>query len=86
MKETRIDVYNKVKPRSETILSLKERKIIERITQKKAQNQKEAKNKLIWVSIICIFFMAVESVGGYFSGSISIWSDAARKMLFYIIY
>jgi Co/Zn/Cd efflux system component len=59
--------------------------MIEKITKKKIENQKDAKKKLIWVSIICIFFMAVETVGGYLSGSISIWSDAARKSLVNIL-
>lgn len=67
------------KQRSDTLLSVKERNIIQKITEAKEKNQKEAKKKLIWVSIVCIFFIIVEGVGGYLSGSISIWSDAARK-------
>lgn len=67
------------KQRSDTLLSVKERNIIQKITEAKEKNQKDAKKKLIWVSIVCIFFIIVEGVGGYLSGSISIWSDAARK-------
>lgn len=72
----------KTKKRSKTKQSKQsifENKIIDKIMKKKQEDQKSAKSKLIWVSIICIFFMAVETVGGYISGSISIWSDAARK-------
>ncbi len=78
-RETKIEVRDSPKPRSETLISIKERKMIEKITKKKIESQKDAKKKLIWVSLICVFFMTVETVGGYYSGSISIWSDAARK-------
>ena len=65
--------------------SIFENKIIGKIMKEKQEAQKTAKRKLIWVSIICVFFMAVETVGGYISGSIAIWSDAARKYLFFYI-
>lgn len=89
-RETKIEVkdrspsINKIK--SDTLISIKEKRIIDKITKKKQENQKDAKKKLVWVSIICVFFIIIETVGGYYSGSISIWSDAARKFLFQIIY
>lgn len=62
--ETRIEnLKDSNRIRSDTILSIREKNIIEKITNKKLENQKDAKKKLIWVSIVCIFFMIVESVG-----------------------
>ena len=39
----------------------------------------EIKMKII-ITVICIVFMCVEFVGGYFSGSIAIMSDAAHML------
>jgi len=36
--------------------------------------------KLIWVTIICIFFMVCEIVGGVISNSLAIMSDAAHML------
>lgn len=73
-RETKIEVRG----RSETILSKKEKTLIEKMTKKKIESQNTAKKKLIWVSIICVFFMIVEVVGGIISGSLAIMSDAAH--------
>ena len=86
-RRTQIEQVPKSKKRSNSShkQSIFENKIIGKIMKEKQEAQKTAKRKLIWVSIICVFFMAVETVGGYISGSIAIWSDAARKYLFFYI-
>ena len=62
------------------MISLNERKIIENIKKSNLEGQKSAIKKLIIVSIICCLFMAAEVVGGIFSGSLAILSDAAHML------
>jgi len=42
------------------------------------EGQKDAKKKLLWVSIVCIIFIGIEVAGGKISNSLSIWNDAAH--------
>jgi zinc transporter 2 len=65
---------------SATLISLKEKQIIEKIRKSGAEGQKNAIKKLIIVSIICLFFMSAELVGGIMSGSLAILSDAAHML------
>jgi Co/Zn/Cd efflux system component len=70
----------KSKEHSNTLISKKEKEIIEGIKLGVKQSQKNAIKKLVIVSIICLFFMAVELVGNYFSGSLAILSDALHML------
>jgi len=60
------------------MLSLKEREFIKKIKEGHGLSQTQALKKLCWVSVICIFFMAIEIVGGVLSDSLAILSDAAH--------
>lgn len=48
--------------------------------KKNAEGQSDAMKKLIWVSLIGILFMTGEFIGGYFSNSTAIMSDAAHML------
>jgi Co/Zn/Cd efflux system component len=65
---------------TESKISNIEKEIIKGIKKKKEENQKKAIKKLIVVSAICIFFMVVELVGNYLSGSLAILSDALHML------
>jgi cation diffusion facilitator family transporter len=58
------------------MLSVQEKEIIQKLKESKEKGQKNAFKKLIYVTIICIFFIAVEVTGGILSNSLSIFSDA----------
>jgi len=45
---------------------------------KKFSKEKEAMNKMIKVSIVCMVFMFAEVLGGYIAGSLAIMTDAAH--------
>lgn len=47
---------------------------------KQKNSANEAKDKIFRSSIICIFFMVIEFVGGWYSGSLAILSDAAHML------
>ena len=68
------------KIKSYTLISSKEKDIIIKLKEKKKKNQKDALKKLIWVSIICIIFIAIEITGSIFSKSDSILSDALHML------
>lgn len=70
----------RVRDRSTSALSNKERTFITNLKQKNAEGQQNAMKKLIWVSLIGLLFMAGEFVGGYFSNSTAIMSDAAHML------
>lgn len=44
------------------------------------ENQKNAVRTLIWVTIVCVIFMAIEVVGGVISGSLALISDAIHML------
>jgi cation diffusion facilitator family transporter len=71
---------NRPREHTNTMISKKEREIIENIKIGTKQSQKNAIRKLIIVSVICLFFMAVELVGNYLSGSLAILSDALHML------
>ena len=62
------------------MVSLKERKIIQKIKISNLEGKNNAIKKLVIVSIICIFFMAAEMVGGILANSLAILSDAAHML------
>ena len=68
------------KTHSATIISLKEKQIIDKIIKSNQEGQKNAIKKLVLVSIICIFFMSAELVGGIMANSLAILSDAAHML------
>ena len=45
-----------------------------------SRTQDNALRKLIYVSLICLFFMCIEIIGGYLANSIAIMSDAAHLL------
>ena len=47
---------------------------------KKKSIGRKAMCKLFSVSLVCFFFMTVEIVGGYISGSLAIMTDAAHML------
>ena len=61
-------------------ISLKEKTFITTLREKNKEGQSNAMKKLIWVSIIGLIFMSGEFVGGYFSNSTAIMSDAAHML------
>ena len=66
--------------RSTSALSRKEKDAISKLRKKNEKGQSDAMKKLIWVSIIGLIFMSGEFVGGYFSNSTAIMSDAAHML------
>jgi Co/Zn/Cd efflux system component len=46
----------------------------------KADKNAAAIWQLSWAIALCFFFMIAEAVGGYFSGSIAILTDAAHML------
>ncbi|XP_026676302.1 zinc transporter 2-like [Diaphorina citri] len=48
--------------------------------ERKNKNDKKARRKLWFASILCLVFMICEIVGGYFSGSLAIATDAAHLL------
>lgn len=48
------------------------------IHQDRKINQNEAMKKLLWVSLVSTTMATIEIAGGYYSGAISIWSEAAH--------
>jgi len=48
--------------------------------QKKQKEAEKAMRKLIFVTIMCTFFMICELIGGYISGSLAIMTDAAHLL------
>jgi Co/Zn/Cd efflux system component len=66
--------------KTSTMISKMERELIQKIKNKKIESQKNAIRKLVIVSVICIFFMIVELVGNYLSGSLAILSDALHML------
>jgi Co/Zn/Cd efflux system component len=75
-----LDKLRVKKVNTASAISNQEREIIKAIKEKKVKGQKNAIRKLIVVSIICIFFMGVELVGNYLSGSLAILSDALHML------
>ena len=55
-----------------TAVNYEQRKAIEN------QSNKAAKKKLITVSIVSVFFITVQVIGGWLAGSIAIFTDAAH--------
>ena len=49
-------------------------------SEKQRRKNRVAMVKLFTISVICFTFMCIEVVGGYFSGSIAIISDAAHML------
>jgi len=45
-------------------------------TQK--ENNRKSMNKLITVSIVSVFFITAQLIGGYMAGSIAIFTDSAH--------
>ena len=41
---------------------------------------RKALRKLAWVSVLCLCFMVIEFLGGYFAHSIAIMTDAAHLL------
>ncbi|XP_063680849.1 proton-coupled zinc antiporter SLC30A2-like [Bolinopsis microptera] len=46
----------------------------------------KARNKLIIASVICLLFTITEALGGYFSNSLAIFTDAAHMLIDFISY
>lgn len=46
----------------------------------KREEGKKAMCKLLFVSVVCFCFMTAEIIGGYWSGSLAIMTDAAHMM------
>lgn len=42
------------------------------------EDERQAEKKLVRASLLCAFFMVVELIGGYLSGSLAVMSDAAH--------
>ncbi|KAL5251499.1 hypothetical protein ACHWQZ_G017007 [Mnemiopsis leidyi] len=51
-----------------------------------APTSNKARNQLIIASIICLFFTAAEALGGYFSNSLAIFTDASHMLIDFIGY
>ncbi|XP_063676834.1 proton-coupled zinc antiporter SLC30A2-like [Bolinopsis microptera] len=52
----------------------------------KAPTTNKARNQLIVAAVICLFFTTAEALGGYFSNSLAIFTDASHMMIDFIGY
>uniref|UniRef100_A0A7S3V097 Cation efflux protein cytoplasmic domain-containing protein n=1 Tax=Aplanochytrium stocchinoi TaxID=215587 RepID=A0A7S3V097_9STRA len=69
-----------IQPKESTqLLSPSARAVRNKIAESRRQ-VKEARSKLLKASILCIFFMIIEVVGGYMAGSLAIMTDAAHLL------
>ncbi len=59
---------------------LKEKNYIKQIKDSQHHVSKGAMKKIIVSSLICVFFMIIEIIGGIVSGSLAILSDAAHML------
>lgn len=73
-------LHKKRRDHSNTKISNNEKDIINKLKLKAAKGQKAAMKKLCWVSLIGVLFMSGEFIGGYFSNSTAIMSDAAHML------
>ena len=49
-----------------------------RAQEKQKENNRKSMNKLITVSIVSVFFITAQLIGGYMAGSIAIFTDSAH--------